>query len=260
MMGAMDADTDLDAGLAARTAHARSFDASADSYERARPGYPAEAIEWLVPRPCRVLDLGAGTGKLTRQLVAAGHTVIAVEPLPGMRSQLAARVPAAELLPGSAEDIPLPERDVDAVVVGQAWHWFDQATAAAEIARVLRPGGVLGLLWNFADERVEWVHRLWTMMHEASGEGPFEGMRGEGKPPALGAEFEPAHMQLFSHEHQIDEPTLLDLVQSRSYVIRLPADRRAQLLDEVRQLVRENLPTGSFALPYRTRVWRAVRR
>jgi SAM-dependent methyltransferase len=252
MMGAMDAET--------KTAHARSFDASADSYERARPGYPAAAVDWLIPRPGRVLDLGAGTGKLTRQLVAAGHEVIAVEPLPGMRSQLSAQVPEAEALPGSAEDIPLPPADVDAVVVGQAWHWFDQATASAEIARVLRPGGVLGLLWNFADERVDWVHRLWTMMHEASGEGPFEGMRGEDKPPALGPSFEAAEMQLFSHEHWIDRPTLLDLVQSRSYVIRLTADRRAQLLDDVRALIRENLSGESFALPYRTRVWRAVRR
>lgn len=213
-----------------------------------------------MPQPGRVLDLGAGTGKLTRQFVAAGHRVIAVEPLPGMRSQLAARVPEAEALPGSAEDIPLPDSDVDAVVVGQAWHWFDHASASAEIARVLRPGGVLGLLWNFADERIEWVHRLWKMMHQASGEGPFEGMRGEDKPPALGPAFETAEMQLFSHEHWIDEPTLLDLVQSRSYVIQLTPQRRSQLLDDVHALVRENLPAGSFALPYRTRVWRAVRR
>jgi SAM-dependent methyltransferase len=252
MMGAMDADT--------KTAHARSFDASADSYERARPSYPAEAIEWLVPRPGRVLDLGAGTGKLTRQFVAAGHTVIAVEPLPGMRSQLTALVPEAEALPGSAEDIPLPDGDVDAVVVGQAWHWFDHATASAEIARVLRSGGVLGLLWNFADERVEWVHRLWKVMHAASGEGPFEGMRGEDKPPALGPAFEPAELQVFSHEHRIDEPTLLDLVQSRSYVIQLSPERRALLLEDVRELIRETQSADTFALPYRTRVWRAVRR
>lgn len=252
MMGAMDADT--------KSAHARSFDASAESYERARPGYPAEAVDWLVPHPSRVLDLGAGTGKLTRQLVAAGHTVIAVEPLPGMRSQLASLVPTAEALPGSAEDIPLPDGDVDAVVVGQAWHWFDHAIAAAEIGRVLRPGGVLGLLWNFADERVDWVRQLWAMMHAASGEGPFEGMRGEDKPPPLGPGFETPEMQLFSHEHWIDEPTLLDLVQSRSYVIQLTEERRAQLLADIRELVRANLPADSFALPYRTRVWRAIRR
>jgi SAM-dependent methyltransferase len=253
MMGAMDADT--------KTAHARSFDASADSYERARPSYPVEAIDWLLPVVGRrVLDLGAGTGKLTRQLAAAGHDVVAVEPLPGMRAQLASLVPGADVLDGSAESIPLAAGNVDAVVVGQAWHWFDHAVAAAEIARVLRPGGVLGLLWNFADERVDWVRRLWKMMHEASGEGPFEGMRGEDEPPELGSGFESAQMRLFSHDHWIDEPTLLDLVQSRSYVIRLSEERRAQLLDAVRELVRESLTGDSFALPYRTRVWRAVRR
>jgi len=254
-MGGMDADT--------KTGHARSFDAAAESYERARPGYPEEAVAWVVPEPGRrVLDLGAGTGKLTRQLVAAGHDVVAVEPLPGMRAELAAAVPTAAALAGSAEAIPLPAADVDAVLVGQAWHWFDHAAAAAEIGRVLRSGGSLGLIWNFADERVGWVEQLWRMMHEASGDGPYEGMRGEGEPPALNPSFEPAEQRIFAFEHRLDAETLLDLVQSRSYVIRLTEERRARLLADVKDLVRDTpeLAGETFVLPYRTRVWRAGRR
>jgi SAM-dependent methyltransferase len=241
-----------------------AFDVAADSYERARPGYPDDAIGWLVPKAgARVLDLGAGTGKLTRQLVAAGHDVVAVEPLPAMRAALSTAVPQARALAGSAEQIPLPDADVDAVVVGQAWHWFDHAVAAAQIARVLRAGGTLGLAWNFADESVPWVAKLWRMMHEADGVAPYEGMRGEGEPPALGADFEPAEGRMFGHDQPMDLDLLLDLVRSRSYVIRLSEERRSQLLESVTELVRADPALAgrdSFPLPYRTRCWRAVRR
>lgn len=241
-----------------------AFDVAADSYERARPGYPDDAIGWLVPKAgARVLDLGAGTGKLTRQLVAAGHDVVAVEPLPAMRAALTAAAPEARALAGSAEQIPLPDGEVDAVVVGQAWHWFDHKAAAAEIGRVLRTGGTLGLAWNFADERVDWVANVWRMMHAADGIAPFEGMRGEADPPTLGPLFDPAQTRMFSHDQPMDLALLLDLVRSRSYVIRLSDERRSRLLDSVSQLVRTDpalAGRSTFALPYRTRCWRAVRR
>ena len=114
-----------------KAVRARSFGAAADAYERARPGYPDPAVDWLVPEGARtVLDLGAGTGKLTRALVARGLDVIAVEPLPEMRESLAAAVPEVRAVAGTAEDIPLPDDSVDAITVAQAWHWVDPERAS----------------------------------------------------------------------------------------------------------------------------------
>lgn len=135
---------------------ARGFSSAADVYERARPGYAAEAVDWLCERmgigPGRtVLDLAAGTGKLTRDLVPSGATIVAVEPLDEMRAQLVEAVPGVETLAGTAEQIPLPDSSVDDVVCAQAFHWFDADRALAEIHRVLRAGGALGLIWNSRD-------------------------------------------------------------------------------------------------------------
>jgi SAM-dependent methyltransferase len=119
---------------------AASFGAAADAYERARPSYPEAAIDWLLPRSARrILDLGAGTGKLTRQIRARGVDVVAVEPSEGMRTRFSRGLPDVPVFAGSAEAIPLEDASVDAVVVGQAWHWFDPARAVPEVARVLNP-------------------------------------------------------------------------------------------------------------------------
>src|SRR5438876_726690 len=135
-----------------RRSLATSFGAVADAYERARPEYPAGAVLWLVgDTPVDVVDLGAGTGKLTRGLVALGHRVTAVEPLPEMLAQLRAAVPDATPLSGGAEAIPLADASADVVVCAQAFHWFDQPVALREIARVLRPGGSIALAWNVRD-------------------------------------------------------------------------------------------------------------
>ena len=137
------------------------FGQVADVYHRSRPGYPAEAVEWLVGNtPRRVLDLGAGTGKLTAALVAAGHEVVAVEPSAQMLAILRTNVPDVDAREGRAEAIPVPDADVDAVVVAQAFHWFDHALAVPEIARVLRPGGRLALAWNLRDTTAPWVAEL----------------------------------------------------------------------------------------------------
>lgn len=136
----------------------RSFDETAPTYAARRPGYPEQALEWLLPPGVpRVLDLGAGTGKLTRQLAARGLDVVAVEPSPQMGAELADALPAVTLLLGTAEDIPLPAGDVDAVLVGSAFHWFDQDRGLAEIRRVLRPGGRLGMVGNLSDGRRPWT-------------------------------------------------------------------------------------------------------
>src|SRR5712691_235676 len=135
----------------------RSFELVADLYERARPGYPQEAIDWVarkigLGRASTVLDLGAGTGKLTRQLLETGARVVAVEPGDAMRAELVRAVPGVQALRGSAEDIPLPDDSVDAVTVGQAFHWFRHDEALPEIHRVLRAGGAIALIWNSRDQ------------------------------------------------------------------------------------------------------------
>jgi SAM-dependent methyltransferase len=147
-----------------------SFGAVADSYDRVRPSYPEAAVRWILgDDPVRVLDLGAGTGLLTRVLVGLGHEVVAVEPDPQMRMHCAAQTPAAQVLEGSGEAIPLPAGYVDGVIAGQSYHWFAGAAAHAEIARVLRPGGVFGPLWNLRDETVDWVARLSALVSREDG-------------------------------------------------------------------------------------------
>jgi SAM-dependent methyltransferase len=153
----------------AHSRRARSFGGVAGDYREARPGYPQAAVAWLLEHAPGgdVLDLAAGTGKLTEVIAATGARVTAVEPLDGMRRELAATVPSARLLAGSAEQIPLGDGTVDAVLVGQAFHWFDHERALDEIARVLRPRGIAGLIWNLRDEREDWVRRLTSLLDSA---------------------------------------------------------------------------------------------
>lgn len=141
-----------------RLARSRSFESAAAEYERHRPEYPEEALRWAADRlgleaGARVLDVGAGTGKLTRGLVALGFDTVAVEPGAPMLAQLREAVPEVEAHEGPAESIPLPDASVDAGFAGQAFHWFDPERALPELHRVIRPGGGLGLLWNWWDER-----------------------------------------------------------------------------------------------------------
>src|SRR5437764_4525363 len=145
---------------------ANSFGAVADVYERGRPSYPAEAIDWLVPAHAqRVADIGAGTGKLTRQRGEGGLDMIAVEPSAGMREELRRAAPGVPVVAGTAEQIPLADGAVDLVIVAQAWHWVDPERAVPEVARVLAPGGRLALLWNIRDERTDWVAELTRIIH-----------------------------------------------------------------------------------------------
>ena len=140
---------------------ARSFGGVADAYDRGRPTYPREAAVWLThEQPLRVLELGAGTGKLTEQLVALGHDVHATEPDPQMMAVLAKNLPEVRVSQAPAEEIPAGDSSYDVVVAAQAFHWFDLDKALPEIARVLRPRGRLSLIWNQRDERIPWVKRL----------------------------------------------------------------------------------------------------
>jgi len=241
---------------ARRREQATSFGAAAGAYERGRPPYPAAAIDWLLPPGAiRVLDVGAGTGKLTRQLAARGLDVVAVEPLPGMREQLARAVPGIPVHPGTAEDIPLPDGSVDAVLAAQAWHWVDQARAVPEVARVLVPGGQLGLVWNMRDERADWVAQLGQILHD-----PGEGDGSRGGAVAIGPPFGPVQHRTIEWTHRLTRDQLLDMVSSRSYVITMPAAQRAEVLAAVGRLADTHPDLAGRAeleLPYRTECFRA---
>jgi SAM-dependent methyltransferase len=211
--------------------HARSFGAAADAYAAARPGYPPDAVDFLLRGARRVLDLGAGTGKFSQALVAAGHEVVAVEPSTRMLAQLRAALPGVEAHEGSAEATGLPSRSVDDVVVAQAWHWVEPALAVPEVARVLRPGGSLGLVWNVRDDTVDWVRQVWTLAQR--GEEREMGV----DTSEVGAPFGPPQRFTTRHEHVTDRAGILDLVASRSYVIVLPEDERRALLAAVAEVL-----------------------
>ena len=236
-----------------RAAHANSFGPAAQIYERGRPSYPDVALDWLLPsgKP-RVVDLGAGTGKLTRQIRDRGLSVTAVEPSAQMLDQLRVSVPGVPAVKGSAEDIPLPDASADVVLVAQAWHWVDPARAVPEVARVLSPGGRLGLVWNVRDERSEWVRRL----------GEIIGSPEQNRDPALGSPFGPVETARFEWTELIGAERLVDMVASRSAVILLPPDERAALLGEVRRLIATHpalVGRTEFELPYVTECARASR-
>jgi SAM-dependent methyltransferase len=244
---------------AARDRRRCSFGPAADAYERYRPGYPSAAVAWVTgDAPRRVLDLGAGTGKLTRALLAAGHEVVAVEPDPAMREAFASLLPQIEVLAGSAEALPLPDRSVDAVVAGQAFHWFDLERALPEIARVLTPDGTVGVLANLRDESVPWVAELGAVLHGEDGTGySHEG----DEPESFGPLFGPVEQAEFRHVHEMDVEGLVGLASSRSYALTLPDDERDVLLARVEALGRREAESvdGRLALPYVTSCDRAAK-
>jgi SAM-dependent methyltransferase len=238
---------------AEKAERARSFGGAADLYERARPLYPEEAIDWLLPEGARtVLDLGAGTGKLTRSLTARGLDVVAVEPLAEMRTNLSWAAPEARVLDGTAEAIPLEDGSVDAITVAQAWHWVDPERATAEAARVLRPGGTLALIWNRRDERVDWVARLGKVM----GAGDAELIEMEGI--EIGPPFGPTETFVTDWERPMNVDLLLEMAASRSYIITATPRRRKEILDGIRVLVESDPHLGTeFDFPYRTYCFKA---
>ena len=233
-----------------------SFSAVADAYERARPEYPEEAAAWLTGEPpLDVVDLAAGTGKLTRVLVRLGHRVTAVEPLPEMLEQLRVAVPQAEPVLGKAESMPLADGFAHAVVAAQAYHWFDHEAALVEIARVLRPEGTFGAIWNMRDESVDWVARLSALI---GSEGQSE-RESEDEVAASGL-YEPLEEAEFRWEQRLDRSRLRDLVLSRSYCAALPPGEREPVLASVEALYDEVAGADGLLLPYVTYCFRARKR
>lgn len=236
---------------------ATSFALAVQDYERGRPPYPEPALDWLLPPGATdAVDVGAGTGKLTRQLVARGLRVTAVEPLPEMLAELHRTVPGAVARAGRAEQTGLDSQSVDAVLAAQAWHWVDVPAAAAEAARVLRAGGRLGVLWNLRDEREPWVAELGRLIVGA--EHDVEHL----DPIAGAAQFGPVSRAEFAWTHHLDRAELQAMVASRSNVILRPAAQRAALLESVAKLTLTHpdlRDQETFELPYRTLCLRADR-
>jgi ubiquinone/menaquinone biosynthesis C-methylase UbiE len=237
---------------------ARSFDSVAEAYERARPGWPAAAIDALVDRlgldeRSTVLDLAAGTGKLTRELVPRFATVIAVEPLDGMRAVLERVVPGARALAGTAEAIPLEDASVDAVVAGEAFHWFDPEPAVAEMARVLRPGGGVAALYNRDVQPRERWHEEIRMVFEAHRLPSDDIDPSDARPwtEALAARFPDLREDEFNHREVLGADDMITLFSSFSTIGGLPPARRDAALAALREALDRN-GIAQAAFDYRT--------
>lgn len=240
-----------------------SFGRAAAAYESGRPDYPAEAVAWLLEpvsdrgRAVRVADVGAGTGKLTRTAVELGADVVAIDPDADMLATLRENVRGVPTFAGTAERLPLPDAGLDAVVMGQAWHWVDVEPASREIARVLRSGGVLGLIWNIRDDSVDWVRRFTAAM----GGSNAEVLLATTGPRVAGPLARLEHQE-WRWERPITLLQLRDLVVSRSDIITAGPQERARIDAAVEQVV-ASVPGlaggGTVALPYVTHAFRARR-
>jgi SAM-dependent methyltransferase len=239
-----------------RETYAASFDRAAAVYDAARPSYPAEAVSWLtegVTGP--VLDLGAGTGKLTAEIVRLGFDVTALDPSERMLRVLAERLPGVEVRVGGAEQLPFSPGSFALVVAAQAWHWVDPDRAVPEVVRVLRPGGRLGLVWNDRDESVGWVRELGELMGS-----PDIGF-GEDAEPRVPEPFGPLERHQVRWVQALTVEGLLDLVRSRSYFITKEPEAQAAVIASVRRLAAEHPDlTGreTLELPYVTRCYRTA--
>lgn len=233
---------------------ALSFGPVADAYHRGRPGYPRAAASWLTgSEPCRVLELGAGTGKLTAELVSLGHQVLATDPLEPMLRHLLSSLSGVRAAVSTAEGIPLRPRSVDVVVCAQSFHWFDLDRALPEIARVLRPGGRLALAWNLRDQRIPWVRRLGDLIGTPEQEtDPTNALIGS----QLFGFVESATFRFWQPS---DRARIRDLVRSRSNIAQMQEPEREQVLAKVDTLYDDygRGPDGML-LPYLTRCFAAT--
>lgn len=242
---------------------ARGFQAGAAAYELARPGYPDDAVRVLADQVgigpgTRVCDLAAGTGKLTRRLVELGASVVAVEPVAGMREQLQVAVPGVEVADGTAEAVPLPDASVDVVTVAQAFHWFDAPAALVEIARVLAPDGRLAILWNERDESTAWVAEMSRLIrwHERT-VSRYQHVDWA-EIVAEADRFTSLQERAIRWEQPLTRVVLADRVRSISYIAVMPPTERERLAAEVTALVARR--AEPFGLPYVCRVQWCSRR
>ncbi|GLZ40359.1 class I SAM-dependent methyltransferase [Actinokineospora sp. NBRC 105648] len=237
---------------------ASSFGSNAAAYARHRPGYAEEAVEWVVGESTRVLDLAAGTGRLTETLLAFGLEVTAVEPDDAMRAELSRLLPDVAALKGTAEQIPFPDGSFDAVLAGQAFHWFDNPAALGEIVRVLRPGGVFGALWNYDDTSVPWVAELGELSKTSVGQLRSDIQDHEPRHPGL---TEPERAT-FRHVQRRTVESMLATLGTHSQLIVVDEAERAKVFDRIRTFLwsRPETSQGDFDRPLITEVARAFKR
>ncbi|WP_433122152.1 class I SAM-dependent methyltransferase [Arthrobacter koreensis] len=241
-----------------------SYRTGAAHYDRIRPGYPNDAVDWLFDIPSlagrpaasvSVADIGAGTGKYTAALASAGFAVRAVDPSADMLAQLSRSLPNVPAVQGTAEHTGLPDSSLDAVTVAQAWHWCDPVASAREFSRILAPHGFAGLVWNQLDVSVPWVHRFSRIIH--AGDVLRPGFR-----PELGPELKLQEFHTTSWSVAMTPEDLAELAQSRAYYLSAPETTRAKVLANLSWYLYEHLghvPGEELQLPYLTFTWRAVR-
>jgi SAM-dependent methyltransferase len=226
---------------------ALSFGRQASLYERLRPGYPAEAIDELLSRRGRrVVDVGAGTGKLTAALADAGHEVVAVEPDPDMRATLTERLPGIDVRDGAGESLPLEDHSADAIFYGQSWHWVEPAAGAREARRVLTEDGILALVWNIPDTRQRWVKELLAITHP--GRNPARDME-----PVVITGFRPGTLVRTPWQQWLTPAEVVELAGTWSRIATSPPGQRDALLDAVRDVVTTHpdlLGAAEIGLPY----------
>lgn len=256
-----------------RQRRASSFGAVAAAYAEHRPGYAAGAVDWVLApvhdrRPVRVVDLGAGTGKLTAALAWPGAVVTAVEPDPAMLAELRRLLPGVRTRAGRAEDIPLPDGSADVVVAGQAAHWFDMGRALPEIARVLAPGGVLAGLWNATDdESTGWVAGLDRASHGLADVTLSRWRAQVGSAPLVRlaanqpGSFSAPEIGEFRHGQRRTADSFTATLATHSAVLVMEESERDQLLGEVRDYLasRPEIGAGEFTVPLVTAVVRVIR-
>ncbi|HET7017575.1 MAG TPA: class I SAM-dependent methyltransferase [Streptosporangiaceae bacterium] len=271
---------------------AQGFGAEAAAYDRARPSYPPDAISWLIEKlrlgpGSRIVDLAAGTGKLTRLLTDIDADLIAMEPVAAMRAKLREQLPQVPVLAGVAEALPLADSSIDAVLVAQAFHWFDARRAMAEIARAVRPGGHLALIWNARDRSIEWVDQVWSVMDRVERNAPWRD-EGDGHDSPAGiqhdgtqsdgtqsagtqsdgterrserylagpgdANWSPWTEGSFFHVQYSTHDDVIDRMRSVSHIAALPPPSQRGVLDEIRTILAEHPQTrqkATVGIPYR---------
>jgi SAM-dependent methyltransferase len=249
--------------VATKEERAQSFGAIAEDYDRLRPTAPPAALDWLVPAGCKVaVDLAAGTGLFTRALLGRAERVIAVEPDDRMRAVLAASSPEVEALAGTGEAIPLPDASIDALFVSSAWHWLDPDRAPAEIARVIRDGGRLGVLWTSRDREVEWVRDLDRGPGDPAWDSGAETAHRSMRMASLSdtVDFSGAETQTFGFVRRMRVDDVVEMVATYSGVITAGDEARAALLEAVQQKLAARFPDAAeIDVPMRTWAWRGTR-
>lgn len=232
--------------------HADSFQNGAEDYDKYRPAYPEQSVQWLrgaASGSLDVLDLGAGTGKLSGQLLAHGDRVTAVDPSADMLRVASTRMPHLTTIMGTGEHIPIPDSSVDLVTVAQAWHWMDVEVVTREVLRVLRPGGRLGLIWNTRDESVPWVAALSEAMHQ--------GLHGAEFVPALGAGMSVSARHTTHWNQATDRDGIVSLATTRSYYLVASENEQRAMLARVESVLDSHPETRGdrILLPYVTESW-----